>query len=97
MRVGHRIFALRRHPLSMELEPNRRIAWNLLFGEDDHNGFWADLAAVMVGQDPDLQLDHAALMMEVTGWLTVVLSWPYRFVSAEAEDLPGLEGVELAP
>jgi DNA helicase HerA-like ATPase len=97
MRVGHRIFALRRHPLSMELEPNRRVAWNLLFGEDDHSGFWADLAAVMVGQDPGLQLDHAAVMMEVTGWLGVVLSWPYRFVSAQAEDLPGLEGAELAP
>jgi uncharacterized protein len=97
MRVGHRIFALRRHPLSMELESNRRLAWNLLLGEDDHSGFCADLAAVMVGQDPDLQLDRAAVMMEVTGWLGAVLSWPYRFVSADAVDLPGLEGAELAP
>jgi uncharacterized protein len=97
MRVGHRVYALRRHSLSMELEANRRVAWNLLLGGDDHSGFSADLKAVMVGQDPDLQFGHAAAMMEVSGWLGVVLSWPYRFMSADADELVGLEADELAP
>jgi hypothetical protein len=85
MRVGHRINALRHHCLSMELEGNRVIAWNLLLGEDDHRGFRADLATVMVGQDPGMWLSRAAAMMEVSGWLEVVLSWPRRFITGEAE------------
>ena len=56
IRVGQRMRELRRHPLAMELEPNRRVAWNLLFGDDDQRGFLADLAAVMVGREPGLQL-----------------------------------------
>ena len=86
MRTGHRICALRRHPLSMELAANRRVAWNLLVGEDDQGGFLADLAAVMVGQDQGLQVSHAAAVMGVSGWLEVVLSWPRRFVVAAADD-----------
>jgi uncharacterized protein len=90
MRVAHRIGALRRHPLSMELEPNRRIAWNLLLGDDDHCGFLADLAAVMVGQDRALHLAQAAAVMDVSGWLEVVLSWPSRFIAAGPDEAAGL-------
>ena len=70
----------------MELAANRRVAWNLLVGEDDQGGFLADLAAVMVGQDQGLQVSHAAAVMGVSGWLEVVLSWPRRFVVAAADD-----------
>jgi DNA helicase HerA-like ATPase len=97
MRIGHRITALRRHPLSMELAANRRAAWNLLVGDDDQNDFLADLAAVMVGQDPGLQIGYAAAAMEVSGWLEVVLSWPRRFVTGEADDFFGLAADELGP
>jgi hypothetical protein len=97
MRIGHRISALRRHPLSMELASNRRAAWNLLAGDDDQSGFLADLAAVMVGQDPGLQVSYAAAMMDVSGWLEVVLSWLRRFVTEEADDFFGLAADELGP
>jgi hypothetical protein len=36
-------------------------------------------------------------MTEVSGWLEVVLSWPRRFVTAEADDFFGLAGDELEP
>ncbi|MGH3159854.1 MAG: ATP-binding protein [Streptosporangiaceae bacterium] len=88
MRVGHRIYELRRHSLSMELEPNRRIALNLLFG-DDSGRFLADVKAVMVGQYPDSHYGRVAAEMAVPGWLEVVLSWPHRFVCADADELAG--------
>ena len=97
MRVGYRIFALRHHSLSMELESNRRVAWNLLMGDDDQEGLLADLAAVMVGQDPGFQLAEAAAMMDVPGWLEVVLSWPRRFVTGEPDDVFALETYEPDP
>ena len=97
MRVGHRIWVLRRHPLSMELTVNRQVAWNLLAGDDDQRGFLADLAEVMVGRDPGQHVSSAAAMMEVSGWLEVALSWPARFVGAEADDFFGLADDELEP
>ena len=83
VRVGQRIHALRRHALSTELEQNRRVAWNLLLGGDDQLGYLGDLAAVMVGQEPGVQLARAAAAMDVSDWLEVVLSWPRRFVMSE--------------
>ncbi|HLX46909.1 MAG TPA: ATP-binding protein [Streptosporangiaceae bacterium] len=83
MRAGHRIHALRCHPLSMELEGNRLIAWNLLLGADDHRGYTGDLAIVAVGRDPGTRLGYAAAEMAVRGWLEVVLSWPRRFIAGE--------------
>jgi hypothetical protein len=80
MRVGHRVRALRHQALSMELARNRAVAWNLILGEDDNRGFLADLAAIMVGLDPDAQLPQAATEMEAARWLPVVHSWPYRFI-----------------
>ena len=97
MRTGHRIDALRQHPLSMELEPNQRIAWNLLLGGDDHRGFLADLATALVGQDPGLHLVRAAAAMDVSGWFEVVLSWPRRFIAGEPGGVFGLDSGEPGP
>jgi uncharacterized protein len=81
-RVGHRLRALRRHPLSMDLAGNRLAAWTALLGEDDQRGFGHDLAALGVGLPPGAQLAHVAAPMGVTAWLAVVLSWPGRLVAA---------------
>ncbi|HET7244307.1 MAG TPA: ATP-binding protein [Streptosporangiaceae bacterium] len=80
-RVGHRLRALRRHPLSMDLAENRLAAWTALLGEDDQRGFGRDLATLGVGLPPASQLSHAAAPMGVTAWLPAVLSWPVRLVA----------------
>ena len=49
---GHRVRALRRHPLSMALESNRPIVQAAILGDDDHAGVVADLAVVGIGVDP---------------------------------------------
>jgi uncharacterized protein len=97
VRVGQRVRELRRDPLAMELEPNRRVAWNLLLGDDDQRGFLADVAAVMVGRDPGLQLAQAAADMGVSGWLEVVLSWPRRFIGDGAGEAFALMCGEPGP
>ena len=81
-RVGHRLRALRRHPLSMDLAGNRLAAWTALLGEDDQRAFGRDLATLGVGLLPASQLGHVAAPMGVTAWLAVVLSWPGRLVAA---------------
>jgi len=87
--VGHRLRALRRHPLSMELAHNRLPAWTALLGEDDQRAFSNDLATLGVGLRPGTQLGHAAALMNVASWLEVVLSWPGRFiVSADPGERP---------
>jgi len=96
-RVGSRVRELRRDPLAMELEPNRRVAWNLLLGEDDQRGFLADVAAVMVGRDQGLQLAQAATDMGVSGWLEAVLSWPRRFIGDAASEAFALTSGEPGP
>ena len=83
-RVGHRLRALRRHPLSMELAGNRLAAWTALLGEDDQRSFGRDLATLGVGLPPASQLSHVAAPMGVTAWLPVVLSWPARLVTAQS-------------
>ena len=87
IRAGQRVRALRRHPLSMELAPNRLLAWAALAGTDGPVPFAADLAQIMPGMDHAQGLRHAAALMEVSGgvgagpgWLETVLSWPRRFV-----------------
>ena len=97
IRVGQRVRALRRHPLSMELAPNRLLAWAALAGTDGPVPFAADLAQIMPGMDHAQGLRHAAALMEVSGgvgagpgWLETVLSWPRRFVVfREDECVPG--------
>jgi hypothetical protein len=83
VRVGHRLRALRRHPLSMDLAGNRLAAWTALLGEDDQRAFGRDLATLGVGLPPASQLSHVAAPMGVTAWLPVVLSWPARLVAAQ--------------
>ena len=80
-RVGHRLRALRRHPLSMELAGNRMAAWTALLGEDDQRAFTWDLATLGVGLPPSAQLGHAARLMNAAPWLTAVLSWPGRYLA----------------
>ena len=97
IRAGQRIWALRRHPLSMELAPNRHLAWTALVGADGPAPFTADVAQVMPGVDQAQALRHTAALMQVSGgvgagpgWLEVVLSWPRRFVTLSGgQRLPG--------
>jgi hypothetical protein len=91
-RVGHRLRALRRHPLSMELAHNRLPAWTALLGEDDQHAFTHDLATLGVGLPPGTQLAHAAALMNVRPWLETVLSWPGRFVTPAASGAGPGEG-----
>lgn len=88
IRVGQRIRALRRHPLSMALAANRRLAWTALVGEPGPGPFADDLGQVLPGVDTAQALRHTAGLLEVSGglsagpgWLEVVLSWPRRFVA----------------
>lgn len=85
MRVGQRVRALRRHPLSMELARNRVPAWDVLLGEDDQRSFTDDLASAAVGLGPRARFRQASRVMRVSTWLEVVLSWPGRFLAGEEE------------
>jgi hypothetical protein len=87
VKVGQRISALRRHPLSMELDSNKLPAWTALLGEDDQRGFSADLALLAVGSSHRGQLLQAAGEMGVAGWLEPVLSWPRRFIVGSDDDI----------
>ncbi len=91
-RVGHRLRALRRHPLSMDLPGNRLAAWTALLGEDDQRVFSRDLAALGVGLPPAAQLRHAATLMGATAWLPVVLSWPGQLIAPRNQPAAWLAG-----
>jgi hypothetical protein len=94
VKVGQRVSGLRRHPLSMEVNRNRLIAWSALLGEDDQTAFIDDLSAVAIGVSHRGQLRKAAGEMGVTGWLEAVLSWPRRFIVGaddQASSLPARE------
>jgi uncharacterized protein len=80
LRIGQRVAALRRHPLSMELDRNRQPAWTVLLGEDEQRGLAADLDTIAIGVSHRGQLRQAAGEMGVAGWLEAVLSWPRRFI-----------------
>jgi hypothetical protein len=64
IRVRHRLRGLRRHPLSMEREPNRLLAARAILGDDDHAAFDADLATAMPGTETGELLRQAARTME---------------------------------
>jgi hypothetical protein len=92
-KLGHRLRALRRHPLSMELEHNRHLACTAIAGEDDHAEFAKDLGMVTLGYEPDEQLGQVCEAMRVGSWLEPVLNWPQTFVlpfEDPAESLPFL-------
>jgi hypothetical protein len=81
MRVGHRLRALRRHPLSMGLARNRAPAWSVLLGDDDQGAFTDDLASALIGVGLRTQVRQAGGVMGIAAWLEVVLSWPRRFIA----------------
>ncbi|MEU5992334.1 ATP-binding protein [Spirillospora sp. NPDC047418] len=89
-KLGHRLRALRRHPLSMELARNRPLALTALYGDDDQTGFYQDLTVVALGFEEDEQIDHVAETMRVTEWLEPVLSWFERFVDPFEDPSKGL-------
>ncbi len=94
IKVGQRISALRRHPLSMELDRNRLPAWTALLGADDQRAFAADLATLTVGSSHRGQLLQAAGEMGVAGWLEPVLSWPRRFIVGNDDELTLVAGTQ---
>jgi uncharacterized protein len=95
IKIGQRVSALRRHPLSMELDSNRLPAWTALLGEDDQRAFATDLAMLAVGASHRGQLLQAAGEMGVASWLEPVLSWPRRFIVGYDEDADASGGRAL--
>ena len=91
--LGHRAKALRHHPLSMEVDRNRELAWRVVLGDDERESVERDILTVTIGVDPADRLRHVAQMMGA-GWLESVLSWPHRFVLPFDADSPA--PVELA-
>jgi uncharacterized protein len=85
--LGHRAKALRHHPLSMEVDRNRALAWRVLLGDDEHEGIQRDVATVAIGVEPKDRVKHIAQTMGA-GWLETVLSWPRRFVLPFDGDTP---------
>jgi hypothetical protein len=89
IRVMDRLSGLRRHPLSMASERNRRLATIALLGVDGPASLDADLATVGIGFSPQQRLRHAAALMgadgpgEQPGWLEAVLSWPQQCSSGQ--------------
>ncbi|WP_433512991.1 ATP-binding protein [Nonomuraea sp. CA-143628] len=77
--LGHRAKALRHHPLSMEVDHNRALAWRVILGDDESEGVQRDISTVAIGVDPSSRLRHVGQTMGA-GWLEGVLSWPRRFV-----------------
>jgi hypothetical protein len=79
--LGHRVRALRRHPLSMALAANRPIVRAAILGDDDHDAVTTDLTVVALGVDPQDQQTHTADRMRVP-WLPEVLAWPDLYTTA---------------
>jgi uncharacterized protein len=85
--LGHRAKALRHHPLSMEVDRNRALAWRVILGDDEHEGIQKDVSTVAIGVEPRERIRHVAQTMGA-GWLETVLSWPRRFVLPFDGDTP---------
>lgn len=77
--LGHRARALRRHPLSMEVERNREPAWRAILGDDQGEAWLADVDAVAIGVEAGARVRRVGQVMGA-GWLAGVLAWPRRFV-----------------
>ncbi|MEV0826475.1 ATP-binding protein [Nonomuraea rubra] len=77
--LGHRAKALRHHPLSMEVDHNRALAWRVILGDDEHEGVQRDIGTVAIGVESSARIRHVGQTMGA-GWLEGVLSWPRRFV-----------------
>jgi len=85
--LGHRAKALRHHPLSMEVDRNRALAWRVILGDDEHEGIQRDITIVAIGVEPHERLRFVAQTMGAS-WLETVLSWPRRFVLPFDGDAP---------
>ncbi|GLW96430.1 helicase HerA-like domain-containing protein [Microtetraspora sp. NBRC 16547] len=85
--LGHRAKALRHHPLSMEVDRNRALAWRVILGDDEHEGIQRDITTVAIAVEPRERLRYVAQTMGA-GWLETVLSWPRRFVLPFDGDAP---------
>jgi hypothetical protein len=94
MCVGHRLRALRRHPLSMGLARNRAPAWSVLLGDDDQQAFTGDLAGALIGVGTRTQVRQAGGAMGIAAWLDVVLSWPRRFIADHEQWVAGPDECE---
>ncbi|MEV0581410.1 ATP-binding protein [Nonomuraea sp. NPDC050310] len=77
--LGHRARSLRHHPLSMEVERNRELAWRAVLGEDEGEALLADITTVAIGVEAAGRVRHVGQTMGA-GWLESVLAWPRRFV-----------------
>ncbi|GAA0985246.1 hypothetical protein GCM10009555_060340 [Acrocarpospora macrocephala] len=94
--LGHRAKALRHHPLSMEVDRNRALAWRVILGDDEHEGIQKDIVTVAIGVEPRERIRHVAQTMGA-GWLETVLSWPRRFVLPFDGDTPAELSFAEAP
>ncbi|MCK2214949.1 ATP-binding protein [Actinomadura sp. ATCC 31491] len=77
--LGHRAKALRHHPLSMEVDRNRALAWRVILGDDENEAVQRDITTVAIGIESSARIRHVGQTMGA-GWLEGVLSWPRRFV-----------------
>ncbi|NUS07289.1 MAG: ATP-binding protein [Nonomuraea sp.] len=77
--LGHRAKALRHHPLSMEVDHNRALAWRVILGDDENESVQRDIMNVAIGIEASARVRHVGQTMGA-GWLEGVLSWPRRFV-----------------
>ncbi|MFI7705797.1 ATP-binding protein [Nonomuraea sp. NPDC049480] len=77
--LGHRAKALRHHPLSMEVDRNRALAWRVILGDDENECVQRDITTVAIGIESSARIRHVGQTMGA-GWLEGVLSWPRRFV-----------------
>ncbi|HET7678449.1 MAG TPA: ATP-binding protein, partial [Candidatus Limnocylindrales bacterium] len=77
--LGHRAKALRHHPLSMEVDRNRALAWRVILGDDENDAVQRDITTVAIGIESSARIRHVGQTMGA-GWLEGVLSWPRRFV-----------------
>ncbi|MFI7419615.1 ATP-binding protein [Nonomuraea sp. NPDC049684] len=77
--LGHRAKALRHHPLSMEVDHNRALAWRVILGDDENESVQRDITNVAIGIEASARIRHVGQTMGA-GWLEGVLSWPQRFV-----------------
>ncbi|SEN39788.1 ATP-binding protein [Nonomuraea pusilla] len=92
--LGHRAKALRHHPLSMEMEHNRELAWRAILGDDENEGVQRDVVNVAIGVEAKTRLRHVGQTMGAA-WLEGVLSWPRRFVLPfDQEGAPGIAFAE---
>lgn len=95
--LGHRAKALRHHPLSMEVEHNRALAWRVILGDDEAEAVQRDIVTVAIGVEASARIRHVGQTMGA-GWLEGVLSWPRRFVLPfEQGGAPEIAFAEPAP